>query len=99
MKRYEALVILPERLTEEEIEQGLDTLCKAIKKLGGNPTRPTRMGRKPFARELDKQTAGEYALLNMMLDPSKVKVLLEDLRLEEAIFRIQISCHPEVASA
>jgi ribosomal protein S6 len=99
LNRYEALVILPERLTEDEVEQGLDTLCKEIKDLGGTPTRPTRMGRKPFAREMDKQTAGEYALLNMTLKAENVAKLLEALKHNEAIFRIQISRKPEVASA
>ena len=91
MNRYEVLVILPERLTEEEIEQGLDALVKQIKSLGGTPTRPTRMGRRTFARKMDKQAAGEYALLNMELAPTKVPDLLEGLKHNEQIFRIQVS--------
>ena len=49
------------------------------------------MGRKPFARELQKQTAGEYALLNMSLEPSKVVELHTALKHNEEIFRIQVS--------
>lgn len=97
MNRYEVLVILPESLTEDEVEKGLDALCKEIKGIGGKSTRPTRMGRRPFARKIQKQSAGEYALLHMTLDPSKVAVLLENQRHNELIMRIQVSRLGETA--
>lgn len=95
MNRYEAMVILPESLTEDEIEKGLGVLNAAIKKLGGTANKATRMGRRTFARPLDKQTAGEYALVRFELPGDQVDALLHDLKLEEAIFRIQISRLPE----
>lgn len=100
MNRYEAMVILPESLTEEEIEQGLGVLTTQIKNLGGtNAGKPARMGRKNFARPMSKQTAGEYALLRFELAPENVDKLLESLKLEKAIFRIQVTRLPEAANA
>lgn len=99
LNRYEAMVILPESLTEDEIEAGLDSLTEEIKGLGGSAGKAARMGRKPFARPMKKQTAGEYALLRFELAGDQVDVLLEKLRFNEAIFRIQVTRLQETASA
>lgn len=100
MNRYETMVILPESLIEEEIEKGLNTLVAAIKKLGGNASgKPTRMGRKTFARPLGKQTVGEYALLRFELDGQKVDQLNKDLKRVDAIFRMQITRLPDAVPA
>ena len=89
------MVILPESLTEDEIEKGLAALASHIKGQGGSANKATRMGRRTFARPLDKQTAGEYALVRFELPGDKVDALLRELKLEDAIFRIQISRLPE----
>ncbi len=100
MNRYEAMVILPESLTEDEIEKGLSTLTDVVKNLGGKPAgKPARMGRKPFARPMDKQTSGEYALLRFEMAGDAVAKVLHDLKLIPAIFRIQITRLPEAAKA
>lgn len=99
MNRYEAMVILPESLTEDEIEKGLGVLTAEVKKLGGTAGKPARMGRKLFARPLNKQTAGEYALLRFELPGDQVGPLQEALKFEDAIFRIQISRLPEAVAS
>lgn len=99
MNRYEAMVILPESLTEDELEQGLDRLTAAIKELGGKASKASRMGRKTFARPMHKQTVGEYALLRFELEGEKIATLDEQLKLDDAIFRIQYTRLPEVAEA
>lgn len=99
MNRYEAMVILPESLTEDEIEQGLDRLNAKIKELGGSASKASRMGRKTFARPMHKQTVGEYALLRMELDGDKITDLQAALKLDEAIFRIQFTRLPDAATA
>jgi len=99
MNRYEAMVILPESLTEDEIEQGLDRLTENVKSLGGQASKASRMGRKTFARPMHKQTVGEYALLRMELDGEKISDLQDVLKLDNAIFRIQFTRLPDVATA
>ncbi|MDF3129421.1 30S ribosomal protein S6 [Kiritimatiellaeota bacterium B1221] len=99
MNRYEAMVILPESLTEDEIEQGLDRLNAAIKALGGQASKASRMGRKAFARPMHKQTVGEYALLRLELDGDKIAELQSVLKLDDAIFRIQFTRLADAATA
>jgi len=99
MNRYEAMVILPESLTEDEIEQGLDRLNDQVKKLGGSASKASRMGRKIFARPMNKETVGEYALLRFELDGENISKLDEQLKLDKAIFRIQYTRLPEVTPA
>ena len=99
MNRYEAMAILPESLTEDEIEQGLDRLTETVKKLGGSAGKASRMGRKTFARPMKKQTIGEYALLRFELDGQKISELQELLSKDDAIFRIQFTRLPETAAA
>jgi ribosomal protein S6 len=94
------MVILPESLTEDEIEAGLTRLTEALKASGGEPAgKPSRMGRKTFARPMKKQTVGEYALLRFSMDGQKVSDFLKSLEYEEAIFRIQVTRLPEEATA
>lgn len=100
MNRYEAMVILPESLTEDEIEKGLGVLTAAVKKSGGTVAgKPTRLGRKVFARPMAKQTAGEYALMRFEMPGEQVDAFQKSLKLEEAIFRIQVSRLPEAVAS
>lgn len=100
MNRYEAMVILPESLTEDEIEAGLTRLTDALKAQQGEIAgKPSRMGRKTFARPMDKQTVGEYALLRFSMPGDKVDPFLKSLKRDEAIFRIQVTRLPEPATA
>jgi len=99
VNRYEAMAILPESLTEDEIEQGLERLSAKIKELGGNASKASRMGRKTFARPMKKQTIGEYALLRFELDGQKITELQQELKDDNAIFRIQFTRLPEAVSA
>jgi len=93
------MVILSERLTEEEVEKGLDSLCKIIKDLGGSTNRPTRLGRRPFARPLKKETSGEFALVTLTIESQRLVELRERIRHDELLFRVQISRVDEKALA
>ncbi len=99
MNRYEAMVILSERLTEEEIEKGLASFCKLVKERGGSTNRPTRLGRRPFARPLNKETSGEFVLVTLTIDPQQLVELRERIRHDELLFRVQISRFDEKAIA
>jgi len=96
---YEAMVILPDRLTEDEIEKGLDSLKSEIKSLGGTVQAATRMGKKNFARKLNKQSTGEYALVTFSGTGNLSGQLQERLKHNESIFRIQVVRLPEPARA
>ncbi len=93
------MVILPESLTEDEIEKGLGVLSAAVKKLGGVAGKPTRMGRKLFARPLNKQSAGEYALLRFEMAGDHVNSLRDALKFEESIFRMELTRLPDAVAS
>jgi ribosomal protein S6 len=84
------MVILPEALQEEQIEQGLDTFKNEIKTLGGVVNAATRMGKKNFARPLAKQRSGEFALVTFTLDGERVTRLHERIKHSDLLFRVQI---------
>ncbi len=98
MNQYEAMVILSESMSEEELEKALENLKGEIANLGGEVDSATRIGRKPFARTMQKQQAGEYALMVFKMDGQKLPELHQHIKLAGEIFRIQV-CRMQQASA
>jgi len=99
-KTYEAVVILPETLADDQINKVLKSFEKEVKGLKGSCSSASRMGRKLFARPLKNMTAGEYVLYNIDIEPGKVQPLLDRCKLNENLFRVQMFNKPvENASA
>ena len=91
MKQYEAMIILNEKLKdEEEIDKALDGLKAEVKALGGKAITASKMGRKAFARMMDKSVAGEYGLMRFQLAADQVDVLRKKLKFNEDLFRMQV---------
>ena len=90
MNDYEAMMILPERLKEDQLDKALDGVVGQVKLLGGNASKPTKLGRRPFAREMQKQTSGEYALMRFQLPSDQISELHAKLKLNEDVFRVQV---------
>jgi len=93
-KTYEAVVILPETLADDQINKVLKSFEKEVKGLKGNCSSASRMGRKLFARPLQKMTAGEYVLYNIDIEPGKVQSLIDRCKLNENLFRVQMFNKP-----
>lgn len=94
MKKYEGLMILPPSLDEQTLEDKLDKIRAEITKQGGAVEHTTRMGRQTFARRLKKKDTGFYILLTFTLDPAKIVTLRERFKLNEDLFRVQITLVP-----
>ena len=90
MNDYEAMLILPEIMNDEQVEKALDGLKKEIQGLGGEMSGAMRLGRKSFARKMDKKAAGEYVLAKLTLPPDQIKTLHARVKLAGEIFRMQI---------
>ena len=97
MKKYEGLIILLQPVDEQTLEDKLDKIRAEIVKQGGTVEHTTRMGRQTFARRLKKKDAGYYVLITFTLDASKIATLLERYKLNEDVFRIQITLAPPPA--
>ena len=97
MKKYEGLIILSQPVDEQTLEDKLDKIRAEITKQGGTVEHTTRMGRQTFARRLKKKDAGFYILLTFTLDPANIAPLRERYKLNEDIFRVQITVAPPPA--
>lgn len=90
MNKYEAMIIFPDALKDEALEAALEKVEAEIEKSGGKVESKTRMGRRQFARPMDKQNSGQYMVVNFKLDGDKLTALQARFKLNEEIFRIQI---------
>ena len=90
MKKYEATIIFRESLKDTDWDDAVATVRSEIERLGGSLDSCTRIGKRDFARMMQKETGGHYGLLGISLDGDKVAPLLERLKLNELVFRIQV---------
>lgn len=95
--KYEGLYIFPEGLTDDELNASCDKVKEEIEKLGGTVTGTTNLGRRVFAREMNKQTAGLYVIMDMEIDGLKVDELKNRLKLASNVFRVQYVVKEEAA--
>lgn len=89
MNTYEGLFIFPETLDEEGLDQAIGRVKEELEKLGGTMESNTRMGKKPFARPLQKQKAGFYVVMMFKLDGEKMNAFKARLKLATDVFRHQ----------
>lgn len=89
---YEAMFIFPEALKEEGLDAAVDKVKGEIERCGGRVVSTTRLGRRAFARRLQKQQSGHYVVITFGLEGEKIKALQARLKLNEEIFRVQIVC-------
>lgn len=87
MKKYEAVFILDMRKVEDEGKAFSEEFGKLIQSWGGSMVEANAMGRKQFAREINKRKAGIYWNYFFELDPLKVKDIREQYRLDERVIR------------
>lgn len=96
MTKYEALFIFPESIKDEALEASLGKIKAEIEKAEGKVESTTRLGRRPFARPLDKMAAGHYMVVTFEIAGEKIKPLQARFKLNEDIFRVQLVRVPEV---
>ena len=84
------MFILPETIKDEDLDGALDRVVEEIKKLGGEVESKTRLGKRGFARRLEKEDAGHYAIITFSIDPDQIQPLLARYKLNDLVFRVQI---------
>ena len=90
MKKYEAVFILDMRKVEDEGKAFSEELGSNLQSWGGNMVEAIAMGRKQFAREINKRKAGIYWNYIFEIDPLKVKEIRNKYRLDERMIRMLI---------
>lgn len=90
MKTYDMLFIFPSLLTDEGLDKALESIQQEITRLGGSVERVDRMGRRSFARQIQKKDDGLYVRIWILLDPAQSAALLARLKFNEDIMRVQV---------
>lgn len=95
MKRYEVIMILNESLQDDTIEGVITSLRRELEAGGAVVQDVARMGRKTFAREMNGHKSGFYVVYQLTADPDKAYLLPSLFKLNEDVFRIQITVSVE----
>jgi small subunit ribosomal protein S6 len=90
LKKYEAVFILNIRKVEDEGDAFTKEFTAMIKEFGGEMVEAVSMGRKQFAREINKRKAGIYWNYVFTLTADKVIAIRNKFRLDERVVRLMI---------
>ncbi len=91
MNTYEGLFIFPELLNDEELDAARSHVLGEIERQGGRVLGVRKLGRREFARAMDKQRSGVYMRTVFELDGDKIAPLRARYRLSDDVFRVQIT--------
>lgn len=87
LRPYELLVIIDPRPTDEEVAELLNQLGEQAKSLGIEVDKVDNWGKRRLAYDIRKQREGTYAVFEAKAEPSMVKELERQLRLNENVLR------------
>lgn len=90
MRQYEVMIILDSSLDERTVAPSLDTFLNVIRKDGGSVDKVDVWGKRRLAYEINKQTEGIYAVVELKAEPDTVKELDRQLGLNESILRTKV---------
>lgn len=90
MNIYDGLFIFGESVRDERIGEVTGYVTGEIEKAGGKIMGTRDMGRRQFARTMQKKESGAYVAVTFQLDPAKVAALTARYKLNEDVFRCQI---------
>jgi small subunit ribosomal protein S6 len=90
LKKYEAVFILNIRKVDDEGDAFTKEFTGMLEEWGGTMVDAQPMGRKQFAREINKAKAGIYWNYIFELDQDKVLAIRNQFRLDERVIRLMI---------
>ena len=90
MRQYEVMIILDSSLDERTVAPSLDTFLNVIRKDGGSVDKVDVWGKRNLAYEINKQSQGIYAVIELKAEPESVKELDRQLGLNESILRTKV---------
>ncbi|WP_082114766.1 30S ribosomal protein S6 [Lentzea aerocolonigenes] len=90
MRHYEVMVILDPSLDERTIAPSLDTFLNVIRTTGGNVEKVEVWGKRRLSFEINKNSEGIYAVLDLTSTPDAVKELDRQLGLQETVLRTKV---------
>ncbi|MFT3660703.1 MAG: 30S ribosomal protein S6 [Gordonia sp. (in: high G+C Gram-positive bacteria)] len=90
MRHYELMVILDPSLDERTVAPSLDTFLNVVRKDGGSVDNVDVWGKRRLAYEVEKNTEGIYAVIDLNAAPATVSELDRQLKLNESVLRTKV---------
>jgi len=90
MKKYDGLYIFAGSAKDDVLDKQVDKVCGEITRLDGNVLTTEVLGKRTFARPMQKRDNGVYVKIRFELDPNHITTLLGRYHLAEDVFRVQI---------
>ncbi|WP_199038112.1 30S ribosomal protein S6 [Glycomyces salinus] len=90
MRHYEIMVIFEPNLEESQVSPTLDKFLKGIKDAGGAVDKIDVWGRRRLAYEIEKNSEGIYAVIDLQSEPAPVAEMDRQLRLNESVLRTKV---------
>ncbi|HEU5449728.1 MAG TPA: 30S ribosomal protein S6 [Acidimicrobiia bacterium] len=90
MRAYEVMVILDPDLEERTVAPSLDTYLNVVRKDGGSIEKVDVWGRRRLAYEINKNSEGIYAVVELQAEPATVTELDRQLSLNESVLRTKV---------
>ena len=91
MNTYEGLFIFGETVQEERLKDLAAYATGEIEKAGGKIMESRDLGRRPFARIMQKKESGFYLSVTFKIAADKISVLTSRYHLNDDVFRVQIT--------
>jgi small subunit ribosomal protein S6 len=91
LREYEGLFILKPEIEKEELTGLYQKIQENVKKYKGEPAGVEEWGKKLLTNKIKKYREGIYYIMKFRLDPSNVKKLDADLKLNESILRVMFT--------
>lgn len=90
MQRYELLAILPQHVTDTEVQTFAPQMTDKIRTAGATIIRESLLGRKKLAYKIKTSLHGSYVLVHFDMEPEQLNPLEHTLRLMPELLRFQI---------
>lgn len=89
VKKYDGLFIFGAAVKDDALDGMLATVKIEITKLGGRIDSTDIVGRRTFARPMQKRENGVYVKMRFNLEAGQVDALTRRFKLSEDVFRVQ----------
>ena len=89
-KKYEATYILAGTAKDEILDKLVERMRGEITRLGGTAQNTEVVGKRNFARPMQKRDHGVFVRVRFEMEPSQIATLRERYHLIEDLFRVQV---------
>jgi len=90
MNKYDGLYIFAGTAKDDSLDKSVEKMGAEITRLGGAVLETEILGKRTFARPMQKRENGVYVRIRFNLDPLQVTPLINRYHLIEDLFRVQI---------